>query len=186
MTIHYWIRYTRFRIPIAESFRAPRPRPRPRALAYAVSLRIVSTNKHANTHGPRVERPARVRSRPVIRTCTYTSPRNKPDTEGKGGSRRCVCLENKNASCVRNLYTQLTRDSPLLAATVALYPPLVHSRPLPRLPLPCPATGNPRSLASVRRSRIFLPAFETSPACGFFVSSYIWYRNILAIVPTSP
>jgi len=38
LTIHYWIRYTRFRIPIAEKFPAPR----------TVSVRIVSTNKHAN------------------------------------------------------------------------------------------------------------------------------------------
>lgn len=38
LTIHYWIRYTRFRIPIAEKFSAPR----------AMSVRIVSTNKHAN------------------------------------------------------------------------------------------------------------------------------------------
>jgi len=39
LTIHYWIRYTRFRIPIAESF----------LRRATVSIRIVSTNKHANT-----------------------------------------------------------------------------------------------------------------------------------------
>lgn len=38
LTIHYWIRYTRFWIPIAKSF----------LRRATVSIRIVSTNKHAN------------------------------------------------------------------------------------------------------------------------------------------
>jgi len=42
LTIHYWIRYSRLRIPIAES--SPRR-------SRAVRARIVSTNKPANTHG---------------------------------------------------------------------------------------------------------------------------------------
>lgn len=88
LTIHYWIRYTRFRIPIAESF----------LRRATVSIRIVSTNKHANIRP--AQRPAL-----VIRMCTYTNPRNKPDAEGKSGPCWYVCLENKNASfetCILN------------------------------------------------------------------------------------
>jgi len=105
------------------------------------------------------------RPAPVIRMCTYTNPRNKPDAEGKGRSCRCVCLENKNASfetCILN-----SPDSPLLASVTPIHPMCTPHPPLPRC-----ATGNARS-AFVWFSRIFLPAFETSSACGFFVSFYI-------------
>jgi len=69
---------------------------------------------------------AAYRPAPVIRMCTYTNPRNKPDAEGKGGSCRCVCLENKNASfetCILN-----SPDSPLLANVPlsTLYAPPIH------------------------------------------------------------
>lgn len=63
---------------------------------------------------------AAYRPAPVIRMCTYTSPRNKPDAEGKGGSCRYVCLENKNASfetCILN-----SPDSPLLASVAPIHP----------------------------------------------------------------
>lgn len=78
---------------------------------------------------------AAYRPAPVIRMCTYTSPRNKPDAEGKGGSCLCVCLENKNASfetCILN-----SPDSPLLAGVAPIRPMYtpVHPRRYRVVPL---------------------------------------------------
>lgn len=153
-----------------------------------VSVRIVSTNKHAcaHTYG-RVERPALA---PVIRTCTYTSPRNKPRRRRERVDARthrgCVCLENKNASfetCIPNS-TRHPSLLLLLAAASALYPCRVYHR----------ACNRPRVAVSRRRSTtlaavpLLLAYFSSrirnvpsapSPsytACGFF-------RLLLHLVP---
>lgn len=137
---------------------------------------------------------------PVIRTCTYTSPRNKPRRRRERVDARtrrgCVCLENKNASfetCIPNSYPP---PLALHLLAVPLYPCRVQppSRAYLTIPaLPRPAIGHlpPRS-PPCRFSRIFLPASETSlphllphpvpPTLAvFFVSSCIWFRDILAI-----
>lgn len=124
-------------------------------------------NKQTRKHTAAPNRPA-----PVIRMCTYTSPRNKPDAEGKGGSCRCVCLENKNAS----FETCILTPTPLFSLALPLSAPRAPSSPPPPPPqftppsLPRCATGNARSPAF---SRIFLPAFETSPARGFFFFPFL-------------
>lgn len=120
---------------------------------------------------------AAYRPAPVIRMCTYTSPRNKPDAEGNGGSCRCVCLENKNASfetCILN-----SPDSPLLASVAPIHPMCTPIHPV--------VTALCHWQRTFARLRVVLAYFSSrirNAACGFFVSFYIWFRNILAIAPT--
>lgn len=101
------------------------------------------------------------RPTPVIRMCTYTSPRNKPDAEGKGGSCRCVCLENKNASfetCILN-----SPDSPLLASLAAIRPTC--------------------TLVSPRRYRVVpLATHVRPPSCGSRVFFFPHSKRPLLVV----
>lgn len=87
--------------------------------AYRVCTYCINkqTRKHTAAYRPAL----------VIRMCTYTNPRNKPDAEGKGGSCRCVYLENKNASfetCILN-----SPDSPLLASVTPIHPMYIPHPP---------------------------------------------------------
>lgn len=89
------------------------PTPRNRVYTYCINKQ---TRKHTAA-----QRPA-----PVIRMCTYTSPRNKPDAEGKSGPCWCVCLENKNASfetCILN-----SPPTSLFSLPQSPYPSHVHPR----------------------------------------------------------
>jgi len=164
LTIHYWIRYTRLRIPIAESFPATYARA-PYVRAYCINKQ---TRKH--TRRPALARPS------VIRTCTYTSPRNKPDAGGKGGPCRRVCLENKNASfetCILNSPRRPPSPLPLLPLSIPRA--LLHLSPFVTSPAARRILPSP--------SRVFLPTRSrgVSCSCGFFRPPfYVRLRDISA------
>lgn len=99
LTIHYWTRYTRFRIPIAKSF--------PRRIcilhpfsSFSLSLppyRLPSTLFYRKqTNGPyhgHGYRPSLALANSYTRT--YTNPRNKPVAEGNGACTLLPCLFRK-------------------------------------------------------------------------------------------
>lgn len=142
--------------PLSNSNSRKFPTPCNRVYTYCINKQ---TRKHTAAQLPAL----------VIRMCTYTSPRNKPDAEGKSGLCWYVCLENKNASfetCILN-----SPDSPLFATAVPIHPMCTPPLCLSVVTASCHWQS---TFASMWFSRIFLPAFETSPACGFFVSFYVY------------
>lgn len=104
--------------------------------------------------------------------CTYTSPRNKPDAEGKGGSCRCVCLENKNASfetCILN-----SPDSPLHASVAPIRPTCTPVHP----PVVTALCHWQRTFARLRAVLAYFSSRIRNVPCLWF-----FFRFFLYLVP---
>lgn len=162
LTIHYWIRYTRFRIPIAKSF----------LRRATVSIRIVSTNKHANT-----------RSRSDLRwlyVCALIRVLEiNPTPKGRVGPAGVFVQKIRTR---RSKLVYSTHPTPLFSLPSSLSIPCAPPFASPSLPRS--ATGNSRSPRC--GSRVFFFPHSKRPLLVVFsfLSMYIWFRNILAIVPT--
>lgn len=164
LTIHYWTRYTRFRIPIAKKFSTP----------YTLPAPILSQTNRQPAVRPRYD--LTLPSQRAIRTRTYTNSRNKPACQREGPLRSRVCLENKNASS-KLVY-------PARNVPTACSPPSFPS-PFPSL---SPLTNHRRIQGAFRRSQ-YVPAYFSfrirkvpQPDAVFpFVPCY-FLDNILAIV----
>lgn len=163
LTIHYWTRYTRFRIPIAKSFPRPGIYTSP-STPYRLPYPILSQTNKRPVHGHDTDLHSRssIRIRALIRIL-----RNKPVAEGNG--RRAflrssrVCLENKNASS--KLVCTQCRHSSLLPFTL-------NPRPIRVFFFPCFET-------------LFSLSFSLSPPDAVFFIPCYFLDDISPIAPPS-